>query len=161
MRLDRHLVAHEAIAATGLTASIVRSGGFLFGRQLLGAVVAFFGMLALARLLGPERTGVYFTAFGIVFFVQNVARLGLDVYLLRAPGTVDKATLDQVFALLCGLGIAAGGLVAASGSLLAGALRMPAVEGPILAMAATIPVMHLYRVPLATLEREMAFGRIG
>ena len=161
MRLDRRLVAHEAIAATGLTAAIVRSGGFLFGRQLLGAVVAFFGMLALARLLGPERSGVCFTAFGIVFFVLYVARLGLDAYLLRAPGEVDKATLDQVFALLCGLGIAAGGLVAGSSPLVAGALRMPAVEGPILAMAATIPVMHLYRVPLAKLEREIAFGRIG
>ena len=33
--------------------------------------------------------------------------------------------------------------------------------GILAAMAASIPVMHLYRVPLARLERDLAFGAIG
>jgi PST family polysaccharide transporter len=147
--------------AAALAAGVRRGGAMLLGRQMLGAVLGFLGMLALARLLGPEQNGLYFTAFGIVFFVQNVAKLGLDVFILRAPEPVGKRTLDQVFLLLCGLGAAAGALVAAASPFVAGALHMPDLGGPMLAMSATIPAMHLYRVPLAKLERGLAFGRIG
>ncbi|MFO1144187.1 MAG: oligosaccharide flippase family protein [Amaricoccus sp.] len=148
-------------SAPGLPWPVLRGGALLLGRQLAGAVVAFFGMLALARLLGPAQNGLYFTAFGIVFFVQNVARLGLDVFLVRAPEPVGKPLFDQVFLLLCTLGLVTGALLAAAGPLIAAALRMPDLQTPLVAMAATIPVMHLARVPVAKLERELAFGRIG
>jgi PST family polysaccharide transporter len=160
---DRHPGANAAVPApaAGLAAAVMRGGALLLGRQMLGAVLAFLGMLALARLLGPEQNGIYFTAFGIVFFVQNAAKLGLDVFLLRVPDPVDTRMLDQVFLLLCGLGVTACALVAAASPAIADALHMPDLEGPMLAMSATIPAMHLYRVPLAKLERELAFGRIG
>ena len=75
-----------------------------------------------------------------MFFVQNVAKLGLDIFLVRAPGRLDKAMLDQVFVLLVATGLAATlGLAAASGAV-ARALRMPDLQGPLaVALAATIP----------------------
>src|SRR4051795_418679 len=96
----------DGYAAQGpdLTLAVARGAALLLGRQVLGAGLAFFGMLALARLLGPAENGIYFTAFGIVFFVQNVARLGLDVFLVRVAGPVGAPQLDQIFLLLCGLG---------------------------------------------------------
>ena len=57
-----------------LAARVLRGGTLLLVRQLLGAVLAFAGMLALARLLGPAQSGLYFTAFGIVFFAQNITK---------------------------------------------------------------------------------------
>ncbi len=145
----------------GLAARVVSGGSVLLVRQVGGAAVAFGGMLVLARLLGPAESGLYFTAFGIVFFVQNIAKLGLDVFLVRAPGEVGRAALDQVFTLMLGFGIvAAAGLAAASGAI-AGWMHLPRLAGLLAAMAASVLVMHLYRVPLSVLERGLAFRQVG
>ncbi len=56
MPLDCHAASPDApgpAPAASLDAPILRGGALLFGRQVVGAGLAFFGMLALARLLGP------------------------------------------------------------------------------------------------------------
>ncbi len=145
----------------GLAERVLRGGTVLLARQLLGAVLAFAGMLALARLLGPAQNGLYFTAFGIVFFIQNLAKLGLDTFLVRLPGPVAPATFDQIFVLLAGLGVLASLATIAASGLVSTALAMPELGSVLAVLAASIPLMHLYRVPLAKLERDLAFGAIG
>jgi O-antigen/teichoic acid export membrane protein len=148
-------------AADGLAERVVRGGGFLLARQVAGAALGFGGMLVLARLLGPAPSGLYFTAFGIVFFVQNVAKLSLDVFVVRAPGRLEKAVLDQVFVMLAVSGLATTVVMVAISGSIARAIGMPELRGVLAVLSASILLMHLYRVPLARLERELAFRQIG
>lgn len=148
-------------ASAGLGTRVTRGGTILLLRQLLGAALAFAGMLALARLLQPAENGLYFAAFGIVFFAQNLGRLGLDTYLVRAPGRLDPAMSDQVFLLLCALGCATGATLVAASRPVALAMTMPDLAPVLAALAASIPLTHLGKVPLARLERDLAYGPIG
>ena len=145
-----------AAALGGPRRRALRGGSVLLVRQVLGAALAFAGMLALARLLGPAENGLYFTAFGIVFFVQNLAKLGLDTFLVRLPGPLDEATLDQIFVLLAVLG-------PPRPSPRRGqrrrrpALAMPDLQGPSRPRRLDPADAPLPR-PLSRLERDLAFG---
>ena len=80
--------------------------------KVAGAGFAFFFSIMLARLLGPEGSGVYFLALTIVGIGVAIARLGLDNAVLRfasvAHNQGDQSTLAALYRLSIGLVIIAG-----------------------------------------------------
>ena len=62
---------------------MIRSAGLAFTLRGLGAGLAFAFNVALARLLGAEGAGLYFTALSVVALATIVVRMGLDNAMLR------------------------------------------------------------------------------
>ncbi len=62
----------------------VRGGVYLAARYGLGVVVSLGNMLVMTWWIGPHSYGVFVTAIGLVAFLSNLARAGVDTYLVRA-----------------------------------------------------------------------------
>lgn len=93
----------------------VMSGALLaFILRGVGAGLAFVFNIAIARMIGAEGAGLYFTGLSLVMIASVVARLGLDNAMLRfiASGAVDKnwPQINTIF----GTGMRGAGAVSAA-----------------------------------------------
>ncbi len=139
----------------------VRGGVYLAARYGLGGVVSLGNMLVMTWWIGPHSYGLFVTAIGLVAFLSNLARAGVDTYLVRrkaAPG----ARLYDVAATLI--------LAASMGLALTGAALVPMLErwygsrefvAPYLVLLLSIPVSGLTGVPMAKLERKLNFRSVA
>jgi PST family polysaccharide transporter len=140
---------------------VKRAARFLFGRQIFGVLVSVGAVLAITRSIGPSAYGTYASAFGIVYFLQNVGSLGIGTYLKRLPNRLTDHDCDQAFTLLAPLSFltTAIGLVLVFGGVFAH--PAPAFSAVACALLATIPLMHLQQIYLSRLEVELAYDRVG
>lgn len=60
--------------------------------RVLGAVSGFLLSLVLGNVMGADRAGLYFLAFGIATFLSAIARVGLDNTVLRFTATHSPQT---------------------------------------------------------------------
>jgi PST family polysaccharide transporter len=88
-----------------LRSQALRGGFYLTIRQGLGVGLSVAGVLLLTRTIGPEQYGIYAAALGIYNYAQNVAQLGLSVYLIRRKEDVSPIVYHQAFTLLLLLGL--------------------------------------------------------
>lgn len=130
-------------------------------RQGLSAGLAALGLLLIARIIGSEAYGVYVAAQAYVLVVAVLAQMGLGLALVRSPTEPSAQDLDTAWLLLA-VGGAVAGLVGwgLAGWLMPGESAVStraAVAVMLLVQIATLPST----VPLALLERRMAFGSIA
>ena len=72
------------------TPSAIRGGAYLALRYGLGVLVSLGNMLVMTRWIGPHPYGLFVTAIGIVAFLSNLARAGIDTYLVRLESVPDQ-----------------------------------------------------------------------
>jgi PST family polysaccharide transporter len=130
-------------------------------RQGLSMGLSALGLLLVARLVGSADYGAYVAAQAYVLVVAAVAQMGLGLALVRTPQEPDRTALDTAWLLLCGGGILAG----LTGWALVG-LLLPGDElagtRAVVALMLAVQVAALpASVPLALLERRMAFTSIA
>ena len=65
---------------------LIRNTLFLSAAQVSGRVVRFLYMLAIARLLGPEETGVYLYGVALYLGVIGIGQFGQDIFLSQRVG---------------------------------------------------------------------------
>ena len=144
-----------------LRTQVIRGGAILVARQGAGTAFNVVGTLVLTRLLGPESYGLYAAAFGITVFFTLVARMGLDVYLVRAEGTPAAAVYHQAFTLL---------LLSGVGLALLGVLALPLFQfwlhdsrylPPLQALLLMLPLTVLSAPSVARMERALDYGRVA
>ncbi len=68
---------------TGQLGELVRGGSVAFSVKVFGAIAGFSFNVAIARILGPEATGIYFLGLALVMVFSMAGRLGLDNVLLK------------------------------------------------------------------------------
>ncbi len=118
-------------------------------------------MLLLTRLIGPANYGVYAGALAIVTFVADVARLGVEVYLVRREQEPDRFVYSQAFTLLL-----LGGAAVAALSVLAQPLLRLWFEDerfitPLQALFLAIPLVLICQPAFAALERDLDFRKVA
>ena len=143
---------------------MVRGGTILAVRQAAGLVVGLGGTIVLTRLLGPTGYGLFAAALAIQMYLFSVAQLGIVAWLVRRERTDpsdDLAVNATARTLLLGTGLV---VVAAGLLVLPLVVRWIGTDGvrPLAFwLVLSIPVQLLALVPLATLERQLAYARIA
>src|SRR5277367_1704790 len=154
----RAVQPQEGSARDGRT---IRGGGCLMARYALGVIIGAGNMLVLTRWIGPHAYGIFVTGIGLVAFLSNLARAGVDTYLVRHPVTPSReayhAASTLIFVISCGLTLA--GAVAAP--LLAHWYHSREFLTPYFVMLLSVPVIGLTGVPMARLERDLDFRAVA
>jgi len=144
-----------------LSPAIVRGGAYLAGRYGLGVIVSVGNMLVMTRWIGPHAYGVFVTAVGIVAFLSNLARGGVDTFLVRCQNDPDEHVygVAATAVLLISLFLTCVGLALAP--LLVRWYHSPEFVFPYLALLITIPVTGMTGIGMARLERNLDFGKVA
>jgi O-antigen/teichoic acid export membrane protein len=134
-----------------------RGGMFLAARYGLGAFVSLGNMLVMTWWIGPHAYGLFVTAVGLVTFLGALARMGVDIYLIRCPSAPSERVYGVATALI---------LIISTSLTLAGAALIPLLVrwygngefvAPYIALLLTIPLTALTGIPGARLERDLSF----
>src|SRR5713226_5640880 len=137
-----------------------RGGIYLAARYGLGVVVSLGNMLVMTWWIGPHAYGLFVAAIGLVAFLSNLSRAGVDTYLVRREATPDAHLYEVAGTLI---------LSVSMGLALTGAVLAPMLVrwygrrefvAPYLALLLSVPVSGLTGVPMAKLERKLNFRRV-
>src|SRR6266849_8367073 len=88
-----------------LSSQTVRGGVYLAARYGLGVVVSLGNMLVMTWWIGPHSYGVFVTAIGLVAFLSNLARAGVDTYLVRRKAAPGARLYDVAATLILSVSI--------------------------------------------------------
>jgi O-antigen/teichoic acid export membrane protein len=155
-----HCTGPRSGAGDLLWSQTVRGGIYLAARYGLGVVVSMGNMLVMTWWIGPHAYGLFVTAIGLVAFLSNLARAGVDTYLVRREANPDAQLYAVATTLVLSVSI---------GLALAGAALAPLLVHwyghrefvvPYLALLLNIPVSGLAGVPMARLERKLNFRTV-
>ena len=140
---------------------ILRGGFYLSLRQGLSIGISLGGIVLLTRLIGPAAYGLYAGSVALLIFFYAIARMGVDVYLVRQEGVLDERFYHQAFSflLLSGLGLAGVGVALAP--LLVQWQGDPRFLPPLQVLLLSLPPMVLSRPALAHLERALDFRKVA
>jgi O-antigen/teichoic acid export membrane protein len=139
----------------------IRGGAYLALRYGLGVFVSLGNMLVMTRWIGPHAYGLFVTAIGVVALLSNLARAGVDTYLVRSESVPDRRIYDIAVTLVF--------FISATLSLL-GAISVPQLirwfhgsefVKPYLVLLLSIPVTSMTGIAMAKLERELSFRSVA
>lgn len=146
----------------GLRAKVLQGGLYLVIRQGMGMVISLVGVLVITRAIGPEQYGLYASAFGLFYYLQNVSQLGIAVYLVRME---ERETEDiyyhQGFTLLLLIGLLGIGLSILALPLLAGWIGLKGFSSISQMLFISLPIVLLGQIPLAKMERQLAYKEVA
>src|SRR5437899_8679119 len=139
------------------TPSTIRGGAYLALRYGLGVFVSLGNMLVMTRWIGPHPYGLFVTAIGIVAFLSNLARAGVDIYLVRLEPEPDQRSYDIAIMLVLIIFAVLPSCGAVSVPLLIRWFHGSEFVKPYLTLLLSIPAMRITGIALATLERGLNF----
>ncbi len=148
----------------GLRSKVLQGGLYLAIRQGIGMVISLVGVLLITRVIGPKQYGLYASAFGLFYYLQNISQLGLTVFLVRKEreeGKDDGHIYDQAFTLLLLIGFAGIGLSKLGSPFLAAWINLEGFEPTFQVLAFSLPIVLLGQVPMAQLERQLDYKRVA
>ncbi len=145
----------------GLSTATIRGAGYLAARYGLGVCISIANMLVLTWWIGPHAYGIFITGIGIVAFLSNISRAGVDTYLVRHEKTPTAHLYDVASTLIT---------VSSIGLLMTGVAFTPFLVRwygnrefavPYMVMLLTVPLIGLTGIPMAKLERELDFRAVA
>jgi O-antigen/teichoic acid export membrane protein len=143
------------------TPDAIRGGAYLAARYGLGVFVSLGNMLVMTRWIGPHAYGLFVTAIGIVAFLSNLARAGVDIYLVRLEPAPDRRICDIAITLVLFMSAALSLLGAVSVPLLIRWFHGSEFVKPYFVLLLTIPVTSMTGIAMAKLERELNFRSVA
>ena len=129
-------------------------------RQLLVAGLSLLNVLVIARMLGPGMYGIVTIILSIFYFLNQVCRLGLQVYLVRKTDLTPEEPI-QIQAFYNFLGIALCIIFAGVAPVIGWWTGKHEVT---IGLQAILPALWfdlMARVPTSMLERELSFHKVG
>lgn len=139
----------------------LRGGGYLVGREAVGMAVRLVGVILTVRAIGPASYGIYSAATAFVAVVTVVAQMGIETYLMRQPGKLERRHYDVAFSfLLVSSSVLTLGALGLS-FLAGGVLRPTGVLGPTRVLLLSVPVNVLWAPAQAAIERQFRYRAIG
>jgi O-antigen/teichoic acid export membrane protein len=139
----------------------VRGGLYLIVRQGLGILVSAVGLILLTRALGPAAYGLWAAAFSVYSYISGLSRWGVDVYLIRRKEEPQPQDYNQAFSLLLLAGLLSAGLAILALPFIESWVRLEGFSPIAITLFAGFPVTLLRLVPLARLERALAYRKIA
>jgi O-antigen/teichoic acid export membrane protein len=139
----------------------VKSGSYLVAREAVGMVIRLIGIIITVRAIGPRAYGIYAGAAAYVVFMSALAQMGSEIYLIRAPRTLERHDFDQAFTfLLCTSFVATAASIGLTFAF-APWLRPIGVLLPLRVLLLSIPINVLWAPAQACLERQFRYRRMG
>lgn len=156
------LPTSDSLSESGaLRDRVLRGGIYLAARQSAGVFIGLVGAVLLTRLIGPANFGVYVALVMLFTYLQNFATLGVDAFLVRTEGSLEKHKLDEAFTLL--LALSASVLLIAEAVLPAIAefanLQRLGGAGHLALLA--LPFVVVAQVPTAKLEHDLEYRKVA
>ncbi|MCS7209774.1 MAG: oligosaccharide flippase family protein [Fimbriimonadales bacterium] len=152
----------EREASDSIRQQAVRGGVYLTVRRGVSVILGLVGVLLLTRIVGPAAYGVFSAAQGIFNYLLFVGLMSVHIYLIRAAGEGERTLFDQAFWWLLlfsgGLAVLAAGAIFAVGTLW---VRTENFVSVALLLCANLPLTVVSYVPMAMLERKMAYGMVA
>src|SRR5437899_830159 len=148
-------------ASDQLRQKAVKGGAYLAVRQILGSILRAGGLLVLTRLLGPTEFGRYAGPMAITTVAAVIARIGVEMYLIRQPVEPPKRVEDQAFTVLVLSTTVATAIVFGGSWRVAEWVGDPDFGAVLRVMAFTIPVNVLWVPAQARLERAFRYRPLG
>ena len=144
-----------------LKRNAILSGKLLALRHLLGFAINFSAMVVLARCLGPEIIGFYFIAYIVLQIMRQVVDFGVRTHFIRLPHTPTADEIKVAFGLQQAIALGVGLLLLCACPIIARWFSQPRLL--ILLASATLGgyFYSFQSVPLAFLEREMNYAKVG
>jgi O-antigen/teichoic acid export membrane protein len=144
----------------GLRKQVIRSGSFLIIRQGLGTVLSLASVIFITRIIGPYNYGVYASAVSIEIVLYNISQLGVGVYLIRSKFDSEENFHQafSIFILLAGIGLTISLNLL---PLLNLWLKMDDFVPIARVLLLGVPLRLLTLVPLAKLERSLAYNKVA
>ena len=139
---------------------ILRGGVSMTLKQLLIVVLSLVNVLVIARLLGPGLYGIVTIVLSIFYFLKQVCRFGLQVYLVRQPNLTEDEP-SHILAFYNFLGIVLCVALWCAAPVIGWWTKEKEVT---LALQAISPALWMYMislVPTSMLERELSFDKVG
>jgi len=124
--------------------------------RVVDLIAIYFVLLYITK----EQVGAASIIWSVGVLVETTNGLGLGVSIVQAPG-LTRNQLDSIFWVVIGVAAIAGGLVIASGPLLALIYGDPAMTGYVFAVAGKQMGLAIALVPYHTLNRELRYREIA
>jgi O-antigen/teichoic acid export membrane protein len=123
--------------------------------------ISLGGVLLLTRLIGPTNYGLYAGALGFLTFLSSLARMGVDVYLVRREGDEDRSAYDQAFSflLLTGTGFGVCGFLLSP--VVVHWIGDPRFLAPLWILLLLLPLTVLSTPAIARLERALDYRKVA
>ncbi len=139
---------------------VVRGSAFMSLRLAAGAGIGLIGITLLTRFIGPANYGIFTAAHATLVYFITMTECGIGVYLIRldrdSPEDFHQAlTLLLLFSLV---GILLAWPVA---YLLEHFYGLREVRMAVIAMMLGLPLVHVVKVPMARLERDLDYKRVA
>lgn len=144
-----------------LRSKVLQGGLYLAVRQGMGMVISLVGVLLVTHVIGPQQYGLYASAFGVFYYLQNVCQLGVVIYLVRREGENNATVYHQAFTLLLLSGLLGMGVIWLGFPWLVDWIRLDGFKPIFQALLFSLPVVLLSQVPLAKLERELNYKQVA
>jgi O-antigen/teichoic acid export membrane protein len=148
-------------ASPGLGEVVVRSSSYLVVREAIGMVIRLVGIVVTVRAIGPRSYGIYAGAAAYVMFMSAFAQMGAEIYLMRAPGTLERRDYDQAFTFLLCTSIAVTAVAIGLSYAAAPLIRPIGVLLPLRILLLSIPINVLWAPAQAAIERQFRYRRMG
>lgn len=144
-----------------ISPEILRGGGYLALRYGMGVLISIGNMLVLTWWIGPHAYGVFVTAIGIVAFLANIARAGIDTYLVRQAETPSANLYNAASALIFLISTCLTIAGASATYVLIHWYGTHEFVLPYVVLLLSVPMIGLTGVPMAKLERELDFRTVA
>lgn len=152
----------EQDASDSTRQQALRGGFYLTARRGASAVLGLLGVLVLTRIMGPAAYGVFNAAYGVFSYLLFVGLMSVNVYLIRAEHDTEQTLFNQAFwwLLFFSVGLAVFAVLVIW-VVSAVWVRTENFAWVAIALCASLPVAIVSYVPMAILERKLAYGVVA
>ncbi len=150
-----HRIEHKA----------AKSGGILLFRHGFAFIANFLGGIALNRIVGPEKMGLYFTTYTYFIIGRQIIDFTVSTYLIQQPESPDQRKLSTCFWFQSALAL--GLLTLAATAIFLGVpqwyVGASAGDFTILLLAAAVGVFgySFQSLSVSMLERKLVYTKVG
>ena len=139
---------------------VIRGSAYLSFRLAAGAVIGIVGISLLTRFIGPANYGMFTAAHAVLVYLATLTECGIGVYLIRLERDSPDES-HQALTLLLLFSIVGVLLAVAAAPLLARYYDVAEVRTAVLVLGLGLPLVHIVKVPMARLERNLDYRRVA
>ncbi|MFC4597456.1 oligosaccharide flippase family protein [Cohnella hongkongensis] len=149
------------MAQTSFRNKVIHEGTYYILRRGVGFAISFGGMLLLMNAIGVENYGLFVSITGIITFMGELCKLGINQYLIRSESESEPRQYDMAFTFVLLSSIAAVVVGIAVSFLLEAWLDNDRIQLPFLATLAGM-LSGAYLLPaMANLERRLEYRKVA
>ena len=156
-----HIGGMEGPELQRLKSALLGGGSALAIREAVGVLLSLIAVPIIFREIGPAGYGFLGVALAIGSYGNRIGALGLDLYLIRYPGTHPVTLPGEALTFVGFLSTVIATLILVLATPLANAFGVPEAGSLVRLAALYVWLFVLGRIPLALLEHQLRFRTVA